>query len=383
VPINAPHQNENQSRLMTMFSAADGAHMRRALALGEANMAIARPNPSVGCVLVARNGEIIAEGATDIYGADHAEQVTLKKAGERARGATMVVTLEPCNHVSATSGRRESCCESIIRAGVARVVIGTTDTNPRINGAGITQLNAAGVAVAVGCLEAEARALHIGFLTRITRATPWVRAKMAASLDGRTALANGVSQWITAEAARADGHAFRARACAVLAGAGTLRVDNPRLTVRHVPVTKQPLRVLLDAKNTLTADMNVFQDVSDEAPVLHVTATPRAPIAPNVQTLALGDASHRIDLSALLRALGERKINELHLEAGARLTGAFIEQNLVDELLIYLAPKLIGPQGKEMFTLPALEMLPRAQAWAFSDLKMIGDDVRLRLLKKR
>lgn len=367
---------------MTPFSPQDEAFMRRALALGEQNLAIARPNPSVGCVIVAPDGEVLAEGATSTYGADHAEQIALQRAGARARGATMYVTLEPCNHVSATSGRTQSCCQSIIDAGIARVVVGTLDTNPRIHGQGVAQLCAVGMQVDVGCLEAEARALHIGFLTRMRRGTPWVRAKMAASLDGRTALSNGVSQWITGEAARADGHAFRARACAVLAGAGTVRVDNPWLTVRHVRVAKQPLRVLLDAKHTLTPQLNVFRDVSESAPVLHVTDRPCTPIVPGVQTLALGDGRGRIDLAALLRVLGERGVNELHLEAGARLTGAFIAAGLVDELLVYLAPRLIGPQGKEMFTLPELRELPADDGWEVFDVSKVGADVRLRLRKK-
>ncbi len=366
---------------MSVFDALDIACMTQALALAEANIALARPNPSVGCV-IAQNGEIIAHGATQAYGDDHAEQAALKQAGERARGATLYVTLEPCAHVGA-SGRAQSCTQSILQAGIARVVIAAQEENPAQRGHGIAALCAEGLKVDVGCMEAEAHAHHIGFLTRMRRGTPWVRAKMAASLDGRTALASGVSQWITGEAARADGHAFRARACAVLAGSGTLKGDNPRLTVRHAAVAKQPLRVLLDHANVLTPEMNVFTEVSEAAPVLVVSAAPRPPVAPKVQTACFGDENGRIDLSATLRYLAvAHQVNELHLEAGARLTGAFLQAQLVDELLIYLAPSVIGPQGKEMFSLPQLFELPAQNVWEFFDVQMIGADLRVRLRKK-
>jgi diaminohydroxyphosphoribosylaminopyrimidine deaminase/5-amino-6-(5-phosphoribosylamino)uracil reductase len=363
------------------FSETDTAHMRAALALAQQNIAIARPNPSVGCVIV-RDGQLVAHGATQAYGRDHAEQAALNLAGEGARGATLYVTLEPCCAVGTKSARTEPCAASIQRAGIARVVVGTTDTNPAINGKGIAALRQAGVQVDVGCYEEECAAHHVGFLTRMSRGTPWVRAKMAASLDGRTALANGASQWITEEAARADGHAFRARACAVLAGSGTVRADNPQLTVRHVSTTKQPLRVVLNHADTLAPDLNVFQTASPDAPVLVVNAVVKAPFHPNVEMISLPDANGRIDLHATLRELGARQINELHLEAGARLTGAFIEADLVDELLVYLAPSIIGPQGKELFSTTILEKLPTAQLWEFFDVRVLGADVRLQLRRR-
>ncbi len=367
-----------------MWSEFDFACMREALALGQANIALARPNPSVGCV-IAKAGAVIARGATQAYGGDHAEQAALRAAGAAgvsARGATAYVTLEPCNHVG-ESGRASSCCAALIASGVARVVVALEDANPRILGQGIAEICAAGIAVETGLLAYEARAHHAGFLMRMARGTPWVRAKMAASLDGRTALSNGVSQWITGEAARADGHAFRARACAVLAGTGTVMSDNPTLTVRHVATAKQPLRIVLDPRGHLHPDLNIIKTASESAPVLVVngarTNSALQKTAPQVELLSLPDVNGRIDLHALLRALGERKINELHIEAGARLSGVFMEADLVDELLVYLAPTLFGPHAKEMFTLPETLKIPAAQKWAFFDVSMVGVDVRLRL----
>ncbi len=365
------------------FSPLDLGMMREALRVAEHNIALARPNPSVGCVIV-RGERIVGVGATQAYGGPHAEQAALIAAGENAKSATVYVTLEPCSAVGA-SGRHESCCASLIAAGVAKVFIATLDVNPAVNGNGVAALRAAGIEVQLGLLETEARAHHIGFLTRMQHGRPWVRAKMAASLDGRTALSNGVSQWITGEAARADGHAFRARACAVLAGSGTVMSDNPTLNVRHVATTKQPLRIVLDPRGQLRADLNIFKSASEEAPVLVVNSgrysSKRAVFTPQVEVLSLPDQDGRIDLHALLRELGTRKINELHLEAGARLTGAFLQTDAVDELLIYLAPALFGPQANEMFTLPEMLALPAAQQWKFFDLGLLGEDARLRLKK--
>jgi diaminohydroxyphosphoribosylaminopyrimidine deaminase/5-amino-6-(5-phosphoribosylamino)uracil reductase len=356
----------------------DVSAMRTALALAQQNTALARPNPSVGCVIV-RDGEVIATGATQAYGCDHAEQAALKAAGERARGATMFVTLEPCCAVGTNSARSEPCTGSILRAGVARVVVATIDTNPNMNGQGIAALRAAGVHVDVGICEDECIAHHIGFLTRMARGTPWVRAKIASSLDGRTALANGTSQWMTGEPARADGHAFRARACAVLAGSGTVRVDNPQLTVRHVAANAQPLRVVLNHADTLTPDLKIFQTASAAAPVLVINAVQKPPFHPHVEMVALPDVHGRIDLHAVMHELGRRHVNELHLEAGARLTGAFIEAGLVDELLVYVAPMILGPQAKEMFTTKVLNALPTTREWDFFETSMVGADLRLRL----
>jgi diaminohydroxyphosphoribosylaminopyrimidine deaminase / 5-amino-6-(5-phosphoribosylamino)uracil reductase len=367
-----------------MFSAFDKACMAQALHLGTAQIAVARPNPSVGCV-IAQGERIIGQGATQAYGGDHAEQDALQACTASAEGATVYVTLEPCNAVGA-SGRHASCTDSLIAARVGRLVIGVRDTNPAVNGQGIARLQAAGIRVDIGLLAPAIHRHHIGFLTRMQRGTPWVRAKMAASLDGRTALANGTSQWITGTAARTDGHAFRARACAVLAGSGTLRVDNPQLTVRHVPVARQPLRVLVDHLDALTPDLRVFEAAGTDAPILIVNAGKKtqvtSPFGPQVSTVSLPDARGRVDLRALLQHLGGRKVNELHLEAGARLTGALIAEGLVDELLVYLAPRLIGQHGKELFTLPKLDALPDAPAWRIFDVAQVGDDVRLRLEKR-
>jgi diaminohydroxyphosphoribosylaminopyrimidine deaminase / 5-amino-6-(5-phosphoribosylamino)uracil reductase len=365
------------------FTPLDEAMMREALRLAAQNIALARPNPSVGCVIV-QGERIVGAGATQAYGGHHAEQAALLAAGDEARGATAYATLEPCSAVGA-SGRHESCCASLIASGVATVFIATRDTNPAVNGRGIALLRAAGIEVREGLLESDALQHHAGFLTRMARGMPWVRAKMAASLDGHTALSNGVSQWITGETARADGHAFRARACAVLAGTGTVMSDNPTLTVRHVSTARQPLRIVLDPRGHLHADLNIIKSASESAPVLVVngtrTNTNLQKTAPQVELLSLPDTNGRIDIHALLKELGARKINELHIEAGARLTGVFIDADAVDELLIYLAPTLLGPHAVEMFRLPELLQLPAAQKWQFFDVAMVGRDARLRLRK--
>ncbi len=383
-PRPHPQPLSRGERGASVFSAFDEAMMREALRLAAQNIALARPNPSVGCVIVQR-GRIVGAGATQAYGGHHAEQAALASADAQTHGASVYVTLEPCSAVGA-SGRHESCCASLIAAGVANVFVATRDINPAVNGKGIAQLRAAGITVHEGLLQAEAQQHHIGFLTRMTRGTPWVRAKMAASLDGRTALSNGKSQWITGESARADGHAFRACACAVLAGSGTVMSDNPLLTVRHVSVAKQPLRIVLDPRGQLSAELNIFKSASEDAPVLVVNAGRKLEkstvFAPQVEVLSLPDQNGRIDLHALLRELGKRKINELHLEAGARLTGAFLEADAVDELLLYFAPTLFGPQANEMFTLPEMLEIPAAQKWQFFDVFSVGEDVRLRLRKR-
>jgi diaminohydroxyphosphoribosylaminopyrimidine deaminase / 5-amino-6-(5-phosphoribosylamino)uracil reductase len=377
------HSSSPASGATNGFSAFEEAMMREALRLAAGNISLARPNPSVGCVIV-QGERIVGAGATQAYGGPHAEQAALLSADAQTRGASVYVTLEPCSAVGA-SGRHESCCASLIAAGVANVFVATRDANPAIHSQGIAALRAAGIRVVEGLLEDEAQQHHAGFLSRMTRGTPWVRAKMAASLDGRTALSNGQSQWITGEPARADGHAFRARACAVLAGSGTVMTDNPMLNVRHLAVAQQPLRIVLDPRGTLRANLNIIQSSSENAPVLVVNGERinehLAKTAPQVELLSLPDNNGRIDLHTLLRELGGRKINELHIEAGARLTGAFLQADAVDELLIYLAPTLFGPLANEMFTLPELLELPAAQKWKFFDVKSIGEDVRMRLKK--
>ncbi|HET7097650.1 MAG TPA: bifunctional diaminohydroxyphosphoribosylaminopyrimidine deaminase/5-amino-6-(5-phosphoribosylamino)uracil reductase RibD [Casimicrobiaceae bacterium] len=319
-----------------MFTDADSAHMALALALAERGLYTTTPNPRVGCVIVAE-GSVIGEGWHERAGSPHAEANALADAaarGRSVRGATMYVTLEPCNHV----GRTPPCTDGVIAAGIRRVVAAMADPNP-VAAAGAGRLRAAGITVDVGLLGDQARELNIGFVSRMTRGRPWVRMKVAASLDGRTALSTGESKWITGETARADGHRWRARACAILTGHGTVHHDDPQLTVRAIATSRQPRRIVIDRHAETPPTARVLADDN----VLMVTAGKRNPSwSPGVPHLALPDVDGRIDLGALMAALGERGINELHVEAGARLNGALLDAGLVDELLLYVAPSIIG-----------------------------------------
>src|SRR5438105_4094557 len=332
---------------MPDFSAADHAHMTRALALAQRGLFTTTPNPRVGCVVV-KDGAVIGEGFHLRPGEPHAEIHALAQARaqrQELRGATLYVTLEPCNH----HGRTPPCVDVIIAAGIARVVAAMADPNPAA-GRGAERLRASNIAVDLGLLEEEATELNIGFVTRMRRGTPWVRVKVATSIDGRSALANGASQWITGPNARADGHAWRARACAILTGIGTILHDDPELTVRDVATPRQPLRVLVDRN----ADTPPKARALAAAPALVVTAGARNHEWPaNVETLVLPDRAGRIDLAAMMRSLAGRGINEVHVEAGARLNGALLSNRLVDELLIYFAPSVLGAPARRMSELAA------------------------------
>ena len=357
---------------MTAFSDADRAHMARALALAERGLFTTTPNPRVGCVIV-KDGAVIGEGWHERAGAPHAEVNALADARGRGldpRGATLYVTLEPCNH----TGRTPPCATEVIAAGLRRVVAATADPNPDA-AHGAARLQAAGVAVDLGLLEDEARELNIGFVSRMTRGLPWVRMKVAASLDGRTALASGVSQWITGEAARADGHRWRARACAILTGIGTVRQDDPRLTVRAVATKRQPQRIVIDRHAETPPTAKVL--AGDGA--LLVTAGERNPLWPaSVAVLVLPDAERRVDLAALMQALGSRGINELHVEAGGKLDGALLAAGLVDELLLYLAPCLLGDPARGVAEFrTGLSRLSDRVALALHDVARVGDDLRV------
>ncbi len=323
----------------------------------------------MGCVVRSVAGDLF-DGATQEPGGSHAEVVALAKAAEAARGATAYVTLEPCNH----TGRTPPCVDALIAAGVARVVFAVRDPfAAAAHGAG--RLAAAGIVVEEGPLADEAQALNVGFFTRITRGTPWVRTKLAASLDGRTALADGASRWITGEAARADGHAWRARACAVLTGVGTVLQDDPQLTVRAVATPRQPQRIVVDRH----ADTPPTARVLDGGGALVVTAGPRNAAWPaGTETLALPDATGRVDLAALMRVLGEREVNELHVEAGAKLNGALLDAGLVDELLLYVAPSVIGDPARGLFERGApLAALAGRATLSFDAIDRIGEDLRI------
>lgn len=355
--------------------------MQHALALAERAIGLSEPNPRVGCVLVAPDGRWIGEGHTQAAGSAHAEVMALRDAtarGHDPRGATAYVTLEPCSH----HGRTPPCCDALVAAGVARVVVAIGDPNPAVDGQGMARLLAAGIEVdGAGQAAAEAsRELNIGFFSRMQRGRPWVRMKIAASLDGRTALDNGTSQWITGEAARHDGHAWRRRAAALLTGSGTVLADDPRLDVRGHPIAKQPLRIVVDSRLATPASARLFEAA---APVLFaVSRADEAQAAPlrarGAEVVCCPGPDGRVDLDELLRELARRDINELHVEAGAVLNAALLSAGWVDELLVYQAPMLIGP-GRGMAALPALESLGPAQRFHHHRVDRIGDDLRLLL----
>lgn len=347
--------------------------MARALALAAQGLHTTTPNPRVGCVIV-RDGRIVGEGWHRRAGEAHAEAAALQQAGNAARGATAYVTLEPCSHF----GRTPPCADALIAAGVTRVVVAMEDPNPLVSGRGLARLRASGVSTAHGLLEDEARELNIGFHSRMTRGRPWVRLKAASTLDGKTALNNGVSQWITGPDARADGHRWRARACAILTGIGTVREDDPELTVRAVPCERQPLRVLVDARLDVAPTARILQG----EPILVATASRDAE-----KIARLHDAGHRllmlpndggkVDLPALLKELGTLGLNEVHVEAGFKLNGSLLREGCIDEFLLYLAPMLVGEAAQGLFNLTALTSLDAAMRLDVLDLRRIGDDFRL------
>lgn len=361
---------------MTDFSPQDHHFMQHALRLAEAATRRASPNPGVGCVLV-RDGRIIGEGATLKVGNDHAEIQAIKHClaqGESPRGATAYVTLEPCSH----HGRTPPCATRLVEEGVARVVAAMVDPYHEVAGQGLALLRAAGIVADVGLLEAEARRVHRGFLSRVERQRPWVTLKAAATLDGKTALLNGKSQWITGPAARQDVQKLRARSCAILTGSGTVLVDNPQLTVRTGDTSLQPLRVVLDSRLVTPPERRIFDGgntllaTSVADPDRHEVYRQRG-----AQILILPALGGHADLELLLHSLAERGVNELMVEAGAGLNGALVQAGLVDEIILYLAPALVGNAAQGLFAWPALEDLADKQAVTIRDVRMVGADVRL------
>ena len=369
-----------------MPNAADSAWMARALQLAANGLFTTGVNPRVGCVLV-KDHQIVGEGWHERAGEGHAEVMALQDAerrGNDAKGATAYVTLEPCSH----HGRTPPCAEALIKAGVSRVVAAMEDPNPLVAGKGFTQLQAAGIEVATPLMAAEAEALNVGFVKRMCQGLPWVRLKMAGSLDGRSALANGQSQWITGPEARADGHRFRARAQAILTGVGTLLEDDPLMTVRGVdapmaqvtatPVPLAPsLRVVLDSHLRMPVTAKILQGgclVATASTDAERTAALRAAGA---EVLVVPDSAGRVDLKALLRNLAERGINEVHLEAGPRLSGVFLKAGLIDELLLYMAPTLLGSDARGWFDDLNLTNLDQKTQWRFQDVRMLGADLRI------
>ncbi len=352
--------------------------IEHAQGLAERGLRVASPNPRVGCVLLSAEGPVIGQGHTQQAGGPHAEIMALRDAaakGHSVVGCTAYVTLEPCCH----HGRTGPCCDALIAAGVKKVVASIADPNPLVAGQGFARLRAAGVEVEVGPGAAESRELNIGFFSRMIRKTPWVRMKVAASLDGQTALLNGQSQWITGEAARADGHAWRARSCAVLTGIGTVLADNPRLDVRLVETTRQPHVVIVDSK--LETPLNAHILGADRARFIYAAAQNDAKKAAlealGVTVIYLPGEGGKVDLSAMLRDLATREVNELHVEAGHKLNGSLIREGLVDELVLYMAPKLLGA-GQAMASFGPLQSLSDATQLQFMSTEMLGDDLRIR-----
>ncbi|QID19846.1 bifunctional diaminohydroxyphosphoribosylaminopyrimidine deaminase/5-amino-6-(5-phosphoribosylamino)uracil reductase RibD [Nitrogeniibacter mangrovi] len=348
--------------------------MARALRLAEQGLTTTTPNPRVGCV-IAHGDTLVGEGWHERAGQAHAEVIALRQAGIQARGATAYVTLEPCSH----HGRTPPCADALIAAGIGRVVAAMRDPNPDVAGEGLQRLAEAGIEIAEGLMSAEAEALNTGFISRMTRGRPWVRLKVATTLDGKTALNNGVSQWITGPAARADGHAWRARACAVLTGYGTIREDDPQLTVRDAPCSRQPLKVVVDARLETPLDARLL----DGLPVLIAAAVGNperiaALRARNAEVVILPNAAGKVDLEALFTELARRGINEVHVEAGFKLNGSLLREGCVDELLIYQAPMLVGDAAQGAFNLAEMSSLAHARRLDIFDVRQVGADLRLR-----
>jgi diaminohydroxyphosphoribosylaminopyrimidine deaminase/5-amino-6-(5-phosphoribosylamino)uracil reductase len=357
-----------------MFSAQDSAWMAQALRLAERGLYSTSPNPRVGCVLV-RDGDIVGEGWHERAGEPHAEAHALRAAGEAARGATAYVTLEPCSH----HGRTPPCADALVEAGVARAVVAGQDPNPTVAGAGIARLRAAGIAVECGLMETEARELNAGFFARMTRGTPWLRSKIAMSLDGRTALGNGKSQWITGDAARQDVQHWRARSCAVLTGIGTVLADDARLNVRGIESSRQPLRVVLDSQLRIPPDARVLYGGGG---ALIYTASEDGGKSTVLRDLGaevvmLSGAAGRVDMVAVLRDLAQRGCNEVLVEAGSTLNGALLGAGLVDELLLYVAPQLLGDAARGVAQLGELTSLAQRTGLKWQDVRQVGNDLRI------
>jgi diaminohydroxyphosphoribosylaminopyrimidine deaminase/5-amino-6-(5-phosphoribosylamino)uracil reductase len=339
--------------------------MRRALELAEKGLYTTTPNPRVGCVLV-KNNSVVGEGWHEKSGGPHAEVIALQKAGAEAAGATVYVNLEPCNH----QGRTPPCVEALKKAKVTRVVAALRDPNPQAAGGGAA-LEAAGIGFEHGLMEHEARELNIGFVSRVTRGRPWVRLKIAATLDGRTALSDGTSQWITGAEARRDGHRWRARACAILTGAGTVRADDPRLTVREVDTPRQPLRVIVDSRLETPPAARIFQGEK----ALVFAATHGA--LPNAEVVCLPNKNQKVELPAMLAELARRGVNELHVEAGFRLNGSLVREGCVDEYLLYFNPSFLGDNAQGMVDLPAIASLENRISLRTLSVDRFGEDLRI------
>lgn len=357
-----------------MFTAADHAYMAEALRLAEQGLYTTDPNPRVGCVIV-KDGAVIGRGFHHKAGEAHAEVLALRDADAAARGATVYVTLEPCSHF----GRTPPCADALLAAGIARVVAAMQDPNPLVAGKGFAKLQAAGTETAHGLLEAQARNLNPGFVNRMTRGRPWVRSKLAASLDGRTALAGGASRWITGEAAREDVQHWRARSSVILTGAGSLLADDPRLTVRLPGEWRQPKRVVVDGSLRTSPSARLLVQPGETCIATTVAdATRHAPLlAAGAKILVIPADNGHVNLAVLLHRLAEMECNEVLVESGAGLNGALLEAGLVDEFIIYMAPCLLGDSARGMFRFRALDVMDTKPELRLTDVRKVGDDLRV------
>ena len=370
-----------------MYSAVDHQMMSEALAQAQKALYLSNPNPRVGCI-IAKNGKVIGRGFTQAIGKAHAEIQALtdaKAQGNDVAGSTIYVTLEPCSH----TGRTPPCVDALLAAKPAKVIVAMSDPNPLVAGKGLEKLRSAGIEVECGLLESEAQSLNRGFISRMTRGLPWVRMKIAASLDGKTALPDGRSQWITGQLARADGHHWRAQACAIVTGVGTVKEDDPTLNVREVETQRQPMRIIVDSKleTPLTAKILQNAEQSDVLIVcasldsLEIQAKAKNFEAHGIQVIAMANPFGKVDLPRLFSYLAkEREMNEIHIESGFKLNGSMLREDCVDELLLYYAPFLMG-DGIGMANIGPLNELSQRQNWQMIDQAFFGPDLRLRLIK--
>lgn len=370
-----------------MYTAVDHQWMSEALAQAQKALYLANPNPRVGCVIV-KDGQVIGRGFTQRVGGSHAEVQALADAKANAKdpaGSTIYVTLEPCSH----TGRTPPCVDGLIAAKPAKVIAAMKDPNPLVSGNGLEKLRAAGIEVQCGLMEMEAQAFNRGFISRMTRGLPWVRLKIAASLDGKTALPNGESQWITGPLARADGHHWRAQACAIVTGVGTVKEDDPSLNVREVETQRQPWRIIVDSKLETPTNAKILNNL-DQSGAMIICASmntaeqqekAKAFEARGIEVITMANASGKVDLPGLFAYLAqEREMNEIHVEAGFKLNGSMLREECVDELLLYYAPFFMG-EGIGMANVPALPSLKSRDDWQTIDQSLLGNDFRLRLIK--
>ena len=370
-----------------MYTALDHEFMSQALAEAAKSMYLSNPNPRVGCVVV-KGGKPIGRGHTQWLGGAHAEVqalVDVRAHGFNPEGSTIYVTLEPCSH----TGRTPPCVNALIAAKPALVIAAMSDPNPLVAGKGLELLRAAGIEVRCGLLQAEAETLNRGFISRMTRGLPWVRLKIAASLDGKTALPDGTSQWITGPLARVDGHHWRAQACAILTGVGTIKEDNPMLNVRDVETERQPWRIIVDSKLETPITSKVFENLHQSGVILvcgkldtpETKKSAKAFEARGIEVLPLPNSNDKVDLPKLFTYLAqEREMNDIHIEAGFKLNGSLLRENCVDELLLYYAPFFMG-EGSGVANISPLTTLDRRQDWQILDQAIFGPDMRLRLAK--